>query len=146
MTFKTLMNNFGYFANHEKTPYHRFEHFHTTPGIQDRYHHSHHGHGGHKGKGASGAALSALTLLAFLFLMNVMQQSLQENNNTTVMGTTAVLLRDEEEPVSLITIAEDKESEKRGGDPSIHLDSTYGPAPKITLQKEQKQQRRSVNT
>ncbi|KAL0121689.1 hypothetical protein PUN28_006881 [Cardiocondyla obscurior] len=59
-------------------------------------------------KGGSNAALSALTLLAFLFLLNVMQQSLQDNNSTMVPTTTTLLLRETELPIAL-----DNEEEKK---------------------------------
>ncbi|XP_078051393.1 uncharacterized protein LOC144477540, partial [Augochlora pura] len=66
-----------------------------------------------KGKGdGSGAALSALTLLAFLFLINVMQQSLQDTNSTMPTMPTTVLLRDDELPVVLDT-KEDAEVKKQ---------------------------------
>ncbi|KAG7207706.1 hypothetical protein KM043_009324 [Ampulex compressa] len=118
MTFKSLMN-FGGYSKPSHTPI-------------DRYHSGgyHHGsHGSYKSKGGgSGAALSALTLLAFLFLINVMQQSLQDTNSTAVPATTAVLLR-EELPVVLDT-REDKEPKRR--EDSVHSGSSYGSPPKST--------------
>ncbi|XP_046431525.1 uncharacterized protein LOC124185134 [Neodiprion fabricii] len=78
MTFKSLLN-FGSFG---RNPTQAVDRYHSGPSDYGHYDHGW-GHGGHKGKGGSGgAALSALTLLAFLFLINVMQQSLDSNNGT----------------------------------------------------------------
>ncbi|XP_070162755.1 uncharacterized protein [Polyergus mexicanus] len=100
MTLKSLIN----FGNFGKAPW--------DASIGERYHSDesgyHHGYRrSSKGKDGSSAALSALTLLAFLFLLNVMQQSLQDNNSTLVPTTTALLLRDTEMPIVL-----DNEEEK----------------------------------
>ncbi|KAJ8683860.1 hypothetical protein QAD02_019652 [Eretmocerus hayati] len=72
-----------------------------------------HGSGGGNNKGA----LSALTLLAFLFLLNVMQQCLQENNSTETTTPAAILLREGQQPISLVAeedgaIAETRDSVK----------------------------------
>ncbi|XP_020711763.2 uncharacterized protein LOC110117389 [Athalia rosae] len=92
MTFKSLLN-FGSFGG-SSTP--SVDRYHSGSGDYGHYEHGW-SHGGHKGKGSSGgAALSALTLLAFLFLINVMQQSL-DNNNATV---STVLFRDGEQTLS----------------------------------------------
>ncbi|KAF7418417.1 hypothetical protein HZH68_001070 [Vespula germanica] len=94
MTFKALMN----FGSFEKSPFTPVDRYHSGSGS---YHHSSNGgYKGHKG-GGNGAALSALTLLAFLFLINVMQQSLQDNNSTATATTTALFLRDDEQPIVL---------------------------------------------
>ncbi|CAL1687708.1 unnamed protein product [Lasius platythorax] len=93
MTLKSLIN----FGNFGKTPWDTsIERYHSGEGG---YHHGY--HGSSKGKGGNSAALSALTLLAFLFLLNIMQQSLQDNNSTVVPPTTALLLRDTEMPIVL---------------------------------------------
>ncbi|XP_014471424.1 PREDICTED: uncharacterized protein LOC106742703 [Dinoponera quadriceps] len=76
-----------------------------------------------KGKGGNGAALSALTLLAFLFLINVMQQSLQDNNSTTTPTTTAILLRDTELPI-ILDNGESKDVKTK--DEFSRVTSTYG--------------------
>ncbi|XP_006621584.1 uncharacterized protein LOC102676158 [Apis dorsata] len=108
MTFKSLMN-----LGNLNDPYH--------PGIDryhsgsDGYHHGEYGgyyhgsRGSNKNKNDKGAALSALTLLAFLFLLNVMQQSMQENNNTVPTTTSTIFLRDIDQPIMI----DSKEEEKR---------------------------------
>ncbi|OXU26654.1 hypothetical protein TSAR_000890 [Trichomalopsis sarcophagae] len=110
MTFKALLNYGGY---HHDAP---------TPPAMDRYHggggHYDHGHGWHskgKGGGGNGAALSALTLLAFLFLMNVMQQSLMENNATETTTATTIFLREDQQPISLTA--------RQDGDKSVEKDT-----------------------
>ncbi|EFN62461.1 hypothetical protein EAG_01652 [Camponotus floridanus] len=91
MTFKSLINGNG------KAPWDAsIERYHNDEGG---YHHGYRGNS--KGKGGSSAALSALTLLAFLFLLNVMQQSLQDNNSTLAPTATTLLLRDTEMPIVL---------------------------------------------
>ncbi|XP_029168704.1 uncharacterized protein LOC114938791 [Nylanderia fulva] len=90
MTLKSLIN----FGNFGKAPWDTsIERYHSDEGG---YHHR-----SSKGKSGNNVALSALTLLAFLFLLNVMQQSLQDNNSTLVPPTTALLLRDTEMPIVL---------------------------------------------
>ncbi|XP_015587644.1 uncharacterized protein LOC107264174 [Cephus cinctus] len=111
MTFKSLMN-FGGFSG---TPSTAMDRYHSGPsGSYDHgYKHSYKGSGkGGSGHG-SGAALSALTLLAFLFLINVMQQSMQDTNSTT---TATILLREETAPLTLSA----RDNEKSSG---IKVDS-----------------------
>ncbi|KYQ50670.1 hypothetical protein ALC60_10233 [Trachymyrmex zeteki] len=104
MTFKSL-TNFGGFG---KAPWDRpIERYHSD---RSGYHHGY--HRSSKGKDGSSAALSALTLLAFLFLLNVMQQSLQDNNSTLVPTTTTLLLRDTELPIVLDN-GEEKKAETK---------------------------------
>lgn len=118
MTFKALMN----LGNLGKSPYPSIDRYHTG---SSGYHHS--SHGSYKSKsGGSGAALSALTLLAFLFLINVMQQSLQDNNSTSISPTPVVLLRDGEVPV-VLDARDVKADEKR--DNTVR-ESSYGTPPK----------------
>ncbi|XP_076648839.1 uncharacterized protein LOC143356768 [Halictus rubicundus] len=110
MTFKSLMN-FGNLAKDYYTPVDRYH------SASRGYHHSgsggwHGSRGSSKGKDGTGAALSALTLLAFLFLINVMQQSLQDTNSTMPTSPTTVFLRDGELPVVLDT-KEEKEVQKQ---------------------------------
>ncbi|XP_053981802.1 uncharacterized protein LOC128878037 [Hylaeus volcanicus] len=120
MTFKNLMN-LGNLAKDSYRP--PIDRYHSGPSGYHHsgsggYHHSgsggyHHGsRGSYKGKGGSGAALSALTLLAFLFLINVMQQSLQDNNSTTSTMAPTVILRDGDHPVAL----DAKEEDDKKGD------------------------------
>ncbi|XP_023318034.1 uncharacterized protein LOC111694360 [Trichogramma pretiosum] len=105
MTFKALINKF-----HDASAMQPVERYH--PGHYESSH-------GWKGKGGgggnSGAALSALTLLAFLFLVNVMQQSLMENNINETTTQTTIFLRDEVEPISL-TSRQDEEHSVEVGD------------------------------
>ncbi|CAK9800115.1 hypothetical protein ANTQUA_LOCUS2374 [Anthophora quadrimaculata] len=131
MTFKSLMN-FGGLA---KDSYHPpIDRYHSDPGG---YHHSssggsyHGSRGNSKGKGGSGAALSALTLLAFLFLINVMQQSMQDNNSMTTTTTSTIVLRDGDQPV-IMDAKEEKESAKRD---EGKRDSNYGTAAKSKIQR-----------
>ncbi|XP_058797572.1 uncharacterized protein LOC131673799 [Phymastichus coffea] len=113
MTFKSLLN-FGAF--HKEPPVSH----HTHYGIMDRYHgESYHDHGWHgskgKGGGGGGAALSALTLLAFLFLINVMQQSLMENNATeTTTAQSTIFLREDQQPISLTSRFDNDQSIEKG--------------------------------
>ncbi|XP_077282818.1 uncharacterized protein LOC143908861 [Temnothorax americanus] len=84
----------------------------------ERYHSEgsgyHHGYrGSSKGTGGNSAALSALTLLAFLFLLNVMQQSLQDNNSTLVPTTTTLLLRDTDQLPRVLDNGEEKKVETK---------------------------------
>ncbi|KAL2718673.1 uncharacterized protein V1478_012549 [Vespula squamosa] len=120
MTFKALMN----FGSFEKTPYTPVDRYHSGSGS---YHHSSNGgYKGHKG-GGNGAALSALTLLAFLFLINVMQQSLQDNNSTAIPTTTALFLRDDEQPI-VLDAREKKDVNKKkdsDGSPPRSHDKNY---------------------
>ncbi|XP_034193393.1 uncharacterized protein LOC117610283 [Osmia lignaria lignaria] len=129
MTFKSLMN----FGNFAKGPYH--------PGI-DRYHNSngyhHSGSGGYyhgsrgsyKGKGGSGAALSALTLLAFLFLINVMQQSMQDNNTMATTTTSTIVLRNDDQSV-VADVKEEKDIKKD----EVKHDGIYGTSIKSKIQR-----------
>ncbi|CAD6222635.1 GSCOCG00001064001-RA-CDS, partial [Cotesia congregata] len=93
--------NWGGSGGHFKGPYVPLERWQSG---WEHPHHSHghsHGHHGGGGKGGSGAALSALALLAFLFFINCMQQSL--NDNTTASAsttTTALLVRDDDDFIS----------------------------------------------
>ncbi|XP_012061704.1 PREDICTED: uncharacterized protein LOC105624972 [Atta cephalotes] len=104
MTFKSL-TNFGGFG---KAPWDRpIERYHSDG---SGYHHGY--RRSSKGKGGNSAALSALTLLAFLFLLNVMQQSLQDNNSTLVPTTTTLLLRDTELPI-ILDNGEEKKAETK---------------------------------
>ncbi|XP_011867769.1 PREDICTED: uncharacterized protein LOC105561960 [Vollenhovia emeryi] len=93
MTFKSLTGLGGFGKAPWDIPVERYH--------SDGSSYHHHGYRGSKGKGGNSAALSALTLLAFLFLLNVMQQSLQDNNSTLVPTTTTLLLRDTELPITL---------------------------------------------
>ncbi|KAK9301032.1 hypothetical protein QLX08_006511 [Tetragonisca angustula] len=112
MTFKSLMN----FGGYKDSYYSNIERYHSGPGG---YHHSgsggyHHGsRGSSKGKGGDkGAALSALTLLAFLFLLNVMQQSMQDNMPTTPTPTTGFVIREVDQP-AVVDAKEEKENAKK---------------------------------
>ncbi|XP_039307917.1 uncharacterized protein LOC113005730 isoform X2 [Solenopsis invicta] len=111
MTFTSLINFGGFGKNPWDTSIERYN--------DGSYHH---GYRGSKGKGGSNAALSALTLLAFLFLLNVMQQSLQENNSTLVPTTTTLLLRETELPIVLDN-GEEKKAETKNN--FAHTASPY---------------------
>ncbi|XP_033220069.1 uncharacterized protein LOC117174802 isoform X2 [Belonocnema kinseyi] len=98
MTFKSLQELSNKFI--KTTSYSNgIERYHSGP--SDGY--AEHGSNWHGSKGGGkghGTALNALTLLAFLFLLNIMQQSLQDTNTTTTTAT-AVILRDEEQSIVL---------------------------------------------
>ncbi|XP_060816547.1 uncharacterized protein LOC132907441 [Bombus pascuorum] len=120
MTFKSLMN----FGGYKDSYYPNVDRYHSGPGGgyhhsgSGGYHHSesggyHHSSRGGKGKGGDkGAALSALTLLAFLFLLNVMQQSMQDQNSMITTTAATIVLRDNDQPV-VVDAKEEKENAKR---------------------------------
>ncbi|CAL7941073.1 unnamed protein product [Xylocopa violacea] len=135
MTFKSLMN-FGGFKESYHPP---VERYHSGYGG---YHHSgsggsyhqgsyHSSRGNSKGKGGNGAALSALTLLAFLFLLNVMQQSMDDNNSMATTTATAIVLRDGEQPV----VVDAKEEEKSMKQDEAKRDVGYGAPAKSKIQR-----------
>ncbi|XP_031850093.1 uncharacterized protein LOC116435077 [Nomia melanderi] len=109
MTLKSLMN-FGNLGKDHRPPVERYQ------GASRGYHHSGSGgwyRGNSKGKGGTGAALSALTLLAFLFLINVMQQSLQDTNSTMpTMSPTMFVVREGELPI-IVDAKEEKEVKRQ---------------------------------
>ncbi|KAH0554234.1 uncharacterized protein LOC123263218 [Cotesia glomerata] len=100
MTFKSLFN-WGGSGGHFKGPYVPLERWQSGWEHPPHSHGHSHGHHGGGGKGGSGAALSALALLAFLFFINCMQQSLNDNTTATVSTTTtALLVRDDDDFIS----------------------------------------------
>ncbi|XP_017877584.1 uncharacterized protein LOC108623535 [Ceratina calcarata] len=114
MTIKSILNFGGY-----KDSYHSpVERYHSGYGNYGGYHHSgsggyhHSSRGSYKGKGGNGAALSALTLLAFLFLLNVMQQSMDDQNQMTTTTMMTFVLRDGDLPV-VVDSKEEKDAKKR---------------------------------
>ncbi|KOC62494.1 hypothetical protein WH47_04154 [Habropoda laboriosa] len=130
MTFKSLMN-FGGLA---KDSYHSsIDRYHSGSGG---YHHSNSGgyyhgsRGNSKSKGGNGAALSALTLLAFLFLINVMQQSMQDNNLMPATTAATIVLRDGDQPV-IVDTKEEKENKRN----EAKRDGNYGTAAKSKIQR-----------
>ncbi|XP_076393589.1 uncharacterized protein LOC100883158 [Megachile rotundata] len=132
MTFKSLMN----FGNYAKGPYHpATDRYHGSSGG---FHHSgsagyyHGSRGSNKGKGGSGAALSALTLLAFLFLINVMQQSMQDTNTMTTPSTSTVVLRNGDDQPVVVDAKEEKENKKRD---EVKHDGIYGVSTKSKIQR-----------
>ncbi|KAK0080516.1 hypothetical protein PV326_008126 [Microctonus aethiopoides] len=112
MTIKSLFNWGGFGGETERPKLHN-ERWHRDGWDYKSHGHNHGYHkGGSKGGGSS-AALSALALLAFLFLINVMQQSLNDNNSTAPMGPTTVLLRQDSSPIVLTSHEIDINSESR---------------------------------